>query len=119
LKACRTTAQRALRPPDPSTRRDSLVPTDRPRGDRSIKEIAMLRSLTLAIVLAIAGPAFAWFEPQQPIQIRPNPFGGGYNVQQFGHPTRRFVPPPLAAGTRFSSSATRRSRAAQTLSAAE
>src|SRR5262249_56261902 len=83
------------------------------------RHTAMLRSLALAIPLAIAGPAFAGFEPQQPIQIRPNPFGGGYNVQQFGHPTRRFVPPPLAAGTRFSSSATPRSRAAQTLSAAE
>jgi len=77
----------------------------------------MLRSLTLAIALAIAGPAFAWVEPQQPIQIRPNPFGG-YNVQQFGHPDTQIRPTPLAAGTRFSNSATRRSRAAQTLSAA-
>ena len=58
----------------------------------------MLRSLTLAIVLAIAGPAFAWFEPQQPIQIRPNPFGGGYNVQQFGHPDTQIRPAPFGGG---------------------
>jgi len=55
----------------------------------------MLRSLTLAIALAIAGPAFAWGtfgnpggyqapEPHWPTTINPNGMGG-YTIQQPGH----------------------------------
>jgi hypothetical protein len=32
------------------------------------------------------------------IQIRPNPFGGGYNVQQFGHPDTQIRPAPFGGG---------------------
>lgn len=62
-----------------------------------------IRTLLVALMLTAlaAGAAQAWmpdYRPQAPIQIRPAPFGGGYNVQQFGQPDTQIRPAPFGGG---------------------